>query len=295
VGKHLPSFTFEAIGTHWQIDVLDDISQTDAQSLLSKIHKRIDDFDRDYSRFRTDSLITKMSLQGGAYTLPTDAEPLFDLYRDLYNLTGGAFTPLIGQVLSDAGYDAEYSLQLKKELQKPESWEKVIEYQFPELFLKKPALLDFGAAGKGYLIDLVGELLQEQGIHSFCLDAGGDILYRSEQKSPLRIGLEHPENTQQVIGVTYLTNKSICASAGNRRKWEQFHHIVNPHTLRSPEHILATWVIAETTMLADALATCLFFVPGKMLVKHYNFEYITLNAEYSVEKSAEFPAELFYE
>ena len=288
------TLTFEAIGTHWQIDLLDCPPPAQEAALLATIHERIELFDQAYSRFRFDSLVTKMSQQAGTYQLPPDAAPLVNLYYNLYTITNNAFTPLIGQVLSDAGYDATYSLK-SRELHTPPRWEDVIGYNPPYLTIKKPVLLDFGAAGKGYLVDLVSNIIQEYGITSFCVDAGGDILYTNKHDTTLRVGLEHPENTSEVIGVAELLNNSICGSAGNRRAWGNFHHIINPHTLTSPRAILATWVIAENALLADALATCLFFVPASTLLAHYTFKYVIMFPNHSVEISPQFPGEIFTE
>jgi thiamine biosynthesis lipoprotein ApbE len=44
-----------------------------------------------------------------------------------------------------------------------------------------PVMLDFGAAGKGYLIDIVADILRQEQIESFCVDAGGDMIYDSTQ------------------------------------------------------------------------------------------------------------------
>jgi thiamine biosynthesis lipoprotein len=290
----MPRFEFEAIGTLWQIDVFQDLSQLRLSEIEKKIHKRIDEFDITYSRFRNDSVVTKMSQQKGSYTLPNDSKKLFQVYKQLYDVTDGLFTPLIGQVLSDAGYDANYSLQPKK-LTRPEKWEEVMTYSADAsvVTLKKPALLDFGAAGKGYLIDLVGEVLLSEKMTSFCIDAGGDILFKTDSE-PMRIGLENPENIQQVIGVVTVKNQSVCGSAGNRRKWGEFHHTINPKTLASPKHILAVWAVADEAILADGLTTALYFVPSSILKEKYDFEYAILNADFSIEKSPGFPAEFFY-
>jgi thiamine biosynthesis lipoprotein len=285
------SYNFEAIGTKWNIDVED--TEHEEHSILKKIKDRIEVFDRTYSRFRSDSLITKMSGHAGEYILPDDAEPLFSLYKKIYSITEGSVTPLIGNVLSDAGYDAEYSLR-PKPLHKPDSWDKVLEYKHPKLTMKKPALLDFGAAGKGYLIDIIGEILEQNGIESYCIDGSGDLLYKNETNKPMRIGLEHPENPKQAIGVATITEGSLCASAGNRRKWGNFHHIINPHTLTSPTDILSIWTIAEDAILADALTTCLFFAKPAKLEKYFRFEYAILAADYTITKSNNFPGEFFY-
>ncbi|OGL78164.1 hypothetical protein A3J43_01780 [Candidatus Uhrbacteria bacterium RIFCSPHIGHO2_12_FULL_54_23] len=284
------SSSFEAIGTHWQIDIPEDRTSGAYDLLFQEIQRRIETFDRHYSRFRDDSLIAEMARRAGAYSLPDDAAPLLDLYEKLYCLTDGAFTPLIGSVMEEAGYGADYSLK-PRTLHAPPRWDEAMEYCFPRLTMKRPTLLDFGAAGKGHLIDLAGQLLQKNGIQAYTIDVGGDILHRGGNH--LRVGLEHPENPQQVIGVHELKEGSICCSAGNRRAWGNFHHIIDPRTLTSPRHILSVWVSARAAMVADALATCLFLVSPEVLRHSFDFEYGIMYADHSFAQSEGFEAEVF--
>ncbi len=286
------SFDFEAIGTHWNIDIRKEISPEQLVVLRDAIFLRIEEFDKTYSRFRADSLVTKMSQENGEYILPDDAELLFFLYERVYRLTEGKVTPLIGDVLIAAGYDATYSFETKK-LRAPAAWDEVLAYVPPKLKIKHRTMLDFGAAGKGYLVDIVGDLLREHGRESFTVNAGGDIRHKSATHESLRVGLEHPDDPTKVIGIVELSDQSICGSAGNRRKWNGFTHIIDPVTLASPKDILATWVIADTTMVADALATCLFFVPPERLMNDFSFAYIILHSDYSVTRSADVQAEFF--
>ncbi len=286
------SITFEAIGTNWLIKIDEEVSKPALKKLSKKIKDRIDVFDKDYSRFRSDSLVTEMSKKPGMYKLPDDAQPLFDLYQQLYVISDGLITPLIGQLISDAGYDANYSLKPKR-LHAVPSWEDSIEYKFPNLNIKKPVLLDVGAAGKGYIIDIVASIISESGINEFFVNAGGDILQKSKKSKAASVGLEHPVNLDEVIGVASLRNQSICGSAGNRRAWADFHHIINPKTKSSPKHILAVWVVTDTTLLADGLATTLFFIDAAALNKHYRFEYALINNDLSLEYSKNFPADFF--
>jgi thiamine biosynthesis lipoprotein len=166
-------------------------------------------------------------------------------------------------------------------------------FDFPNLRVKQPVSLDFGAAGKGYLIDLIGRVLEKNDLHSFCIDAGGDILHRDSKGQMMRVGLEHPDDPKKVIGVVSISNQSLCGSAGNRRAWANFHHIINPSTLASPRHILAVWVLADDTITSDILTSGLFFVSPEILQKNYNFEYFILKSDYSFEKSEGFKAEIF--
>lgn len=280
---------FTAFGTSWSVGLPAHLDQASQTAILADVVSRLDQFDQAYSRFRPDSLVMKMSQTVGTYQMPTDFGPLWSVYQQLAEVSQGLFTPFIGSVLSDAGYDATYSLTTKQ-LHTPPGWE-AVDFSEPNLTIHQPVLLDFGAAGKGYAVDLIADLLKKQ-TENFFIDASGDILHRNQAQA-LRVGLEYPLNQNQAIGIAQIANQSICGSASNRRQWGNFHHMINPKTLSSPKHILATWVVADTTMLADALSTCLFFCHPAILAETFDFEYAIVYANQSLRYSPAFPAEFF--
>ena len=287
------SFAFDAIGTKWQIEINQHIESSTQEEIKKEINTTIEQFDSSYSRFKKDSLVTRMSQEAGTYTLPQNAEPMMSLYKQLYQISCGLFTPLIGNTISSTGYDADYSLIPQKNIQPTPAWQDIAIYNHPTLTLKKPTLFDFGAMGKGYLVDLIATILQTHNIHSYIIDASGDIAHKNKEEEALRIALQHPQDSTKAIGVIQLSNQSLCGSAGNKRAWHNYHHIINPKTLSSPKNILATWVTANSTMLADALATYLFLLPAQDLVSQFDFEYAILDKDYTLERSPNFSAEIF--
>lgn len=298
--------TFEAIGTHWSVSLLDHRLQSDHDLVMGRVIDRITRFDADYSRFRSDSLIAAIGKQAGSYQLPQDAQPMFDLYQQLYDISGGAMTPLIGDLLSDAGYDAGYTLRPGRLRQVP-TWQDSLEYDFPALKTYRPVTLDLGAIGKGYLIDLVSEIIESHNIGRYVVDAGGDIRQRGLHDSYDRIGLEDPSDPRQAVGIASIGNRSLCGSSGNRRNWGHgtaadggsLHHIMDPHHRRPVRHIAGLWTVADDTMTADAMSTALFFVEPETLRQHFEFEYLilydgsTTSSGRPVSRSEHFPAELF--
>lgn len=289
-------FEFEAIGTKWVLDIHHHLSESSQKHLLHEIQLTISKFDSIYSRFNEDSFISKISKYPGAYKMPEYGFELFYIYQRFYEITDGKFTPLIGKILEDAGYDKKYSLKQKNALATPPPLHEAIYFDKHELVIKKDIQLDLGSSGKGHLIDIVSDFLKKNGFTSFIVDAGRDI-YFSELKNSQRalsVGLENPVNTKQVIGVCRVKpNTAICCSSGNKRKWGKFHHIIDPHTLTSPQDVLATWVIAKSTILADTIATCLFFAKPETIFKHYDFGYVILYADFTVSKSENIDVELF--
>jgi thiamine biosynthesis lipoprotein len=281
-------WAFEAIGAPWRISTPHELPAPTKDVISS----RIDAFDAVYSRFRPDSLVSRIASQAGSWTFPADAAPLFSLYRTLYNATEGAMSPLVGGRLENLGYDRDYTLRPHDESVDVPTWDEIMQWDGARLTTTSPVLVDVGAAGKGYLVDLVAELLRDAGVEDYLVDASGDILHRGDE--PIRVGLEHPFDPTQAIGVCELQNASICASSPNRRSWgDGLHHILDATTGEPTAAVAATWAHAATGLVADGLATALFFVSAPSLSASYTFDYVRMFPNSRVEYSRTFPGELF--
>ena len=116
--KPLPSAHFSGIGTSWQLDLPTAVPER----VLARVEDRVAQFDRDYSRFRSDSLVSRLAVHGGEVEFPADAPALFDLYDLLDSISDGAVTPLVGRSLEHLGYDREYSLRAQSGAVVPERW-----------------------------------------------------------------------------------------------------------------------------------------------------------------------------
>jgi thiamine biosynthesis lipoprotein len=284
----VPNLAFSAIGTSWKIETARPLDG----ELEASIHARIDAFDRTYSRFRTDSLVSQIASTRGRYEFPDDAVAMFNLYDELFASTDGAVTPLVGRSLEQLGYDRDYSLVRHGDNLPAADWLAEVTRTGSVITTATPVLIDIGAAGKGYLVDLVGELLWEAEADEFVIDASGDLLISGRQ--PRRIALEHPLDPSLAIGVVELQSGSICASGSNRRVWgEGTHHIVDGRTGAPTREVIATWAIAETALTADGLATALFFTEPSILARAFSFSYVRMLASGQVEYSADLPGELF--
>jgi len=286
--------TFEAIGTHWQIDTDRPLSTAE----WAEIDDRIEYFDRTYSRFRMDSLVSKIAAGAGVYQFPDDSIALLGFYRRLYEITAGAVTPLIGGTLEDLGYDAGYRLRPTPVVRTTPAWDEVMSWQGNTLHTSAPVVLDVGAAGKGYLVDIIAELLEGFGVRSFVIDASGDLRHRGPEV--LRVGLEHPTDTSKVIGVAPLANSALAGSAANRRSWGSvdrvLHHIVDPRTGEPAQQIVASWVVAESAMVADGLATAMFFADSaatEQLSTEFTASWLRVTGSGSAHWSPNFQGELF--
>jgi len=283
----VPELQFAAIGTSWTIT-----TPTALGFVERAVHDRIDAFDRTWSRFRDDSLVTRLSIGTDSVTFPDDAVPLFELYDTLFVSTAAAVTPLIGRALEHLGYDRDYRLTVGATAEPAPDWRTSVQRSGSTVSVSHPVLIDVGAAGKGYLVDLVGELLRENGIHEFVIDASGDLLVSTPGVQ--RIALEHPLDPTLAIGIAELSCGAICASASNRRAWGAgLHHILDGRTGLPTPDVVATWAVAATALVADGLATALFFTPPARLAEDFDFEYVTILASGITTRSRSFPGEVF--
>ena len=253
---------------------------------------RIERFDRDWSRFRDDSAVARISREPGSHLLPDDAPPLLSFYRELYAATGGRVSPLVGRTLESAGYDAAYRLVPAATRAPVPAWDDAIAWDGERaLDAAQPVVIDVGAAGKGYLVDLVGTMLRERGIRRFIVDASGDLAARDVA---MRVALEHPADPSKAIGIVELADAALCASAPNRRAWgDGEHHIIDALTGRPTVAVIATWALAPTALVADGVATALFFDVDPNLLARHHVEYVRMYADGRVEHSPSFPGELF--
>jgi FAD:protein FMN transferase len=285
-------FESDAIGTSWEIGTPNPL----AASLQRRILDRIERFDATYSRFRADSLVARIATAdtGGRFELP-DAVPLFDLYDRLHAATGGAVDPLVGRDLELLGYDRTYSLQhdplaIARYSHERRNWRKDVVRHGSSIAARRPVVVDVGAAGKGYLVDIVADILRTEGLDAFVVDGSGDLLHAGQ--TPLDVGLEHPSDPGLVIGVAHLNGRALCASAVNRRAWGPFHHVVDGRTGVPVRDVIATWVVADDAMTADGLATALFFTSADRLTASFRFSFVRMFADGRAEISPNFDGEL---
>jgi thiamine biosynthesis lipoprotein len=278
--------SFEAIGTGWQID-----SSRDLDGLRESIAERVESFDRTWSRFRHVSLVARISREPGRFEFPAEAPDLFELYRRLYEATDGAVSPLIGRTLESLGYDSAYTLRPAASPAPVPAWDDAVAWDGHALTTVRPVLLDVGAAGKGYLVDLLCALLDAAGHDDYIVDGSGDI--RRRGPDPMRVALEHPLDTSKAIGIARVSG-AICSSATNRRAWGNgLHHVIDATTGLPTHRVIATWAIAATALEADGLATALFFADPVRLAERFEYDWVRMFATGRVEFSPHFDGELF--
>nr|WP_303788116.1 FAD:protein FMN transferase [Bifidobacterium catenulatum] len=293
LAQHMPYTTAfpKALGTGLLISTARPVST----GLHAKMERLIDGYEHVLSRFRADSLVTRIgnAEHGGHFDFPNWTGPLFDLYDALHDVTHGTIDPCVGEDLIRLGYDASMNFTVTQDAPKHlgalrgrSVWGHDVERHGTTLVTHDPVQLDFGACGKGYLVDLLGHMLiQEKSADwddfsgpaststqhpnqvsypnqnhfssqppQFVIDAGGDLLVHAEQT--ISVALEDPEDQSRAIGVAHIANGALCASAPSRRHWNiaineytqiAIHHLLNAIDGLPAQQTEASWTYVPSS------------------------------------------------
>lgn len=289
--------SFPATGASWTIRSPAPLSA----ALRRRVAELVASFERTWSRFRPDSLVSRAARgEFGAgpalLDLPPGSGRILDLYDRLHAASSGRIDPLVGARLVELGYDPAYSFTVRHgdlhRLDAPAetmNWAASAHHDGDLLRLETPALVDVGAVGKGALADLVSDLLDGGGVTEHIVDASGDVVVRSAE--PVRIGLEEPGAENRVVGVVELTEGAVCASGISHRAWGNgLHHILDALTGEPTSSVLASWTVARRGAEADGLATALFMTPPQDLAAAgFRFDFVLLRSDGTAAMSRTFP------
>lgn len=262
--------THDALGTRFYIEIWDDISQPQTESIAQAVALFLDQFEKRYSRFLVDSLVSTLNRERSLRNPDEELLKILKFGCALTNRTNGLFNMLLGKTLENRGYDSVYSFipnRTAVELSLPDP-RNDLEINDSAITLHN-GHLDLGGFGKGYVIDLLATHLQETfNLHYFLINGGGDMYGTSNYGAPFTIYLEHPLEPDTFLGTTEILNQGFASSSPHKRSWVHngttYTHIINTQT-KSPLTTLydTSFVTADTSVDADAFATIALMVDTK--------------------------------
>ena len=133
-------------------------------------------------------------------------------------------------------------------------------------FTRQGMGLTLDGIAKGYIVDRAADVLKEQNIGNYLINAGGDIRTagKREDRQPWKVAVQDPSKSGEFPDIIRLSNRAVATSGGYEIYFDprmEFHHIVDSATGKSPRMNSSVSVVAPTAMTADALATTLFLKP----------------------------------
>ena len=266
-----------ALGTSYSVTYLS--PSLKAEVLQREIDSVIDLMNASMSTYIEDSAISKINRGDSLIQVDEHFEKVYTMASEVWEKTQGYFDPTVGALVNAYGFGPDTSYTPISEEQRDEiliytGWnktkltpKKTVRKEHPQVYF------DFNALAKGYVVDIIADLLRENGSTSFLVEIGGEIVAEGlspKSQQPWKVAIDDPRQTEErsFITVVPLTNQAL-ATSGNYRKYKldkttgkRLVHSINPKTGNPfPTEVLSASVTAPTCMEADAFATALMVMP----------------------------------
>lgn len=273
----LRKLSFAAMGTRCEVQYAAPGGDAQARSFERAATSWVHAFEAKYSRFRPDSLISRINAAAGRAPVEIDAEMegMLKLCEMLHFMTNGVLDATALPLMRLWNYKAEQPrVPTGAEIAAARAlvgWKKV-QWSAGKIFLPLEGMaLDFGGFGKEYAVDMVAQLAIDHGLPSALVDFGHDL--RAIGTPPGRpawhIGLEDPNRPGAAAGSIGVVGKGVASSGDYLRCFtadgKRYGHIIDPRT-GSPvaNGCRQATAIASSCLQAGVLSTTAFILgPAK--------------------------------
>jgi len=245
-----------------------------------------------YSRYRDDSVTTRINRAAGGASVAIDAETAGLLaYADqCHRWSGGRFDLTSGVLrrawdfrrmpprLPDAAALAAATALI--------GWDRV---EWNEHSVRLPVAgmeIDFGGIGKEYAADRAATVCIEQGVAHGLVNLGGDVRATGPQPdgAPWRVGIRHPRREGVAIATVLLESGAVATSGDYERYFElegrRYCHILDPRTGFPVAHWQSVSVVAPLCVVAGSGATIAMLLErdGESFLRTQGFRYLAIDA-----------------
>jgi thiamine biosynthesis lipoprotein len=110
---------------------------------------------------------------------------------------------------------------------------------------------------KGWSIERSAEILEANGAHNFCINAGGDVALRGRPRldAEWQIGIQHPHDPAALAAVVHGRGPLAIATSATYARGT---HIFDPGTGQPTTALASATVVGPDLTIADAYATAVF-------------------------------------
>jgi len=219
-----------------------------------------------YSRYRPQSVVSRINAQAGGAPVAIDAETaqLLDYADACFRQSRGRFDPTSGILRRAWRFEPGAAIPRAADLAPllaAIGWQRV-ERKLGTVRLPHAGMeLDFGGFGKEYAVDRAALRLREEGIASGIVNLAGDLAVLGPQPdgSAWRIGIRHPRKERFAIATLPVSSGAIATSGDYERYVEvdgtRHCHVLDPLTGRSARGFQSVTVHAASCLLAGSAST----------------------------------------
>jgi thiamine biosynthesis lipoprotein len=262
VGLH--RFTFRAMAAENEVQVHSG-SAGHARQAADAAIAEVALIEAKYSRYRADSIVSRINASAGEAPVPVDGETRALLaYADAcYRQSGGLFDATSGVLRRAWRFDTGRvpSDEDLARLLPLIGWDQV-ELTGTTVRLARAGMqLDFGGFGKEYAVDRAAQVLVDAGVESGMVNLAGDATILAPQPggAPWQVGIRHPRRDDALVATLPISSGAIATSGDYERFIEaggiRHCHMLDPRTGHSVHGLQSVSVHAASCLVAGSATT----------------------------------------
>jgi len=268
---HFKGVRFHAMGGSNEVQLFAR-TQRAASEALDRAIAEVRRLESKYSRYRPDSVVSRINGAAGGAAVEIDDETasLLDYADVCWRASDGLFditSGVLRRVWRFAGENATSRLPDRSALDdclRSVGWGRV-RREPGRIQLEAGVELDFGGIGKEYAVDRACHVLQSRGVTSALVNLGGDTRVlgprpaESGADPAWHIGVVHPRDPDKVL-CTVALDRGALATSGDYERFvtihdERYCHVLNPQTGLPVRHWQSVSVIAPVCLAAGSATT----------------------------------------
>ncbi len=261
----LDTYPFPAMGSPCELRLYGSNRERTAEIAAAGIAE-VARLEAKYSRYRDDSLATKINLSAGdpdGIEVDPETAALLDYAQVCFDQSGGLFdiTSGILRRVWDFKKGRLPEPQQVEALLELIGWQKV-RWHAPHLVLPLSEMeIDFGGYVKEYAADRVADLCRARGVEHGLVDLGGDlrVIGPHPDGKPWIVGIRHPRQPRAAMAAIPLEVGGLASSGDYERCMvvcgQRYGHILNPTTGWPVNGLLSVSVAASSCLIAGSVST----------------------------------------
>jgi thiamine biosynthesis lipoprotein len=259
----LHRFAFRAMAAENEVHV--HASEPDSWRAAAAAIEEVLRIEDKYSRYRADSIVSRINAAAGGEPVPLDPETrsLLAYAAACFRESGGLFDATSGVLRRAWRFDAARVPDAGDlaDVVRLIGWDRV-EWDDNRIRLPMPGMeLDFGGFGKEYAADRAALKLREAGIASGLVNLAGDVAVMGPQPdgTPWRVGIRHPRKPDTLIATLPVYSGGLATSGDYERYVEvdgvRHCHVLDPRTGQSAHGFQSVTVHAPSCLVAGSATT----------------------------------------
>lgn len=274
------------MGTTYNIKIVVENDSLDVTRLEVKIDKMLKQVNQEMSTYIPDSELSRFNNMSSTEPVEISAglqKVLAEAIR-LGKISEGKLDVTAGAVINLWGFGAELRPEIiptDEEIANAKANIGINKLMLDGHLLSKsiPDLyVDLSTIAKGYGVDLVAELLVEQGVSNYIVEIGGEMRLNGFKHTGelWHVAIEKPITEQRVVHQIIVPKNNALATSGDYRIFfevdgQRFSHIIDPDTGKPINHkLVSVTVIHPSSMTADGLSTSMMVMGEKKAMEFAN-------------------------